>query len=594
MDFGDAQPIVRNVELLQDANDLQRQAITADYRPVMIVAGPGTGKTKTLTARIAYLLARDVPAHSILGLTFTNKAAKEMRERVQALIGTDKVPTIATFHALCLTILKQERSGDVQFASDAERIQAVKQAVQSAGRKGLSMRDAQLAISVAKGSLEPNADDAALVQSYNTALHEQDLMDFDDIILEVYRLLNEDEVARRRISDIYQHILIDEFQDTSELQWQLVQLLRGSQSVFAIGDPKQSIYGFRGAGNDMFDVFRHDFPNRQDVVLKVNYRSTRSVVALATAIFGGDDALGAFSTDVGEVRALRTLNEYSEADLVLDTIERGIGGSNLQKATVESDGRRFRDFAILYRTHHASRALQKRLHDSGIPFQVVGEGSPYEQSDIRAIIDVLKWCVGGDLPRVKGFRPAQTQALLEGIDQAQPVSHIVAATAEAFGLNTDPGSRLRIEQFVSTLVRFDRQADGLAQCLIYIDRLSQTDFYDPEADAVTLLTIHAAKGLEFPHVVLIAAEEGILPNIRRASPTDFEEERRLFYVAVTRAKEKLDITYTKKRAGEVREPSRFMIDVNQTALPRVDDPNIIQLEKRLYKRQQKARQVTLF
>lgn len=578
-----------------ELNQKQREAVKSGDGPVLIVAGPGTGKTKTLTARIAHLVDQDVAADRILALTFTVKAAREMRERVDALLGGKTATHISTIHALGYQVLREaEPDKDLAFVGEADRLALLKSLTRPRELSGLSARELSLAVSNAKSSTGdvPSKLDA-FVRQYQEALRAKDLVDFDDLLYRAHELLAQGETLRQSWQRRFSHILIDEFQDTSELQWSLIKLICGTDNLFVIGDPKQSIYGFRGANADMFAIFRRDFPHCRVVALDVNYRSATSIVALASTIFPGEDALTAHSTEAGSVRSIRTLNEYSEADLVLSLIEQGIGGSDMLKASVESGERRFSDFAILYRTHQAAKAVQRRLHDSGIPFQVVGEGSPYEQPDVQAVIQTLGWFARGEsAPTVKGLSEMQVRALLETIDAALPVSKLAQATVEAFGLASDTQKQQRLSQLVGTLVRFDSL--GLEAAVRYFEQIAPGDFYDPEADAVTLLTIHASKGLEFSHVLLIAAEEGTLPHIRKTTATDFDEEKRLFYVATTRAKDQLDILYTKKRDSEAREVSRFVRAIDEKVLPRIDDPNTAQLEKKLHRREQKARQGTLF
>jgi DNA helicase-2/ATP-dependent DNA helicase PcrA len=574
-------------------NEKQRQAVESGEGPIVIVAGPGTGKTKTLTARIAHLVQHGVDPEKILALTFTVKAAREMHERVELLV--DKVPPISTIHALGYQVLRGAEPDKVlAFISEGDRLALLKSLTRPKELSSLPARDLALAISNAKGSVgEIRPALKSVLKQYQAALAEKGLVDFDDLLYRAHDLLNHSPSLQKTWQQKYSYILIDEFQDTSELQWQLIKLILGNDNILVIGDPKQSIYGFRGASADMFAVFRQDFPDCTEITLDINYRSAQKIVAIASAMFPGKDALSAYSKEQGSVRAIRTMNELSEADLVLSLIEQGIGGSDLLKASVESGGRRFRDFAILYRTHQAARTVQRKLHDSGIPFQVVGEGSPYEQPDIQAIIGALLWFARGEqVPVVKGFSEGQVRTLLEGIDVAQPVSHVAQAVADAFAFGGDDHKRQRVSQFIGTLVRFDRQ--GLETCADYFEQIRDNDFYDPQADAVTLLTIHASKGLEFSHVILIAAEEGILPHIRKTAETDFDEERRLFYVAVTRAKDQLDIVYAKKRGNEPREVSRFVAELSPEVLPREDDPQAAQLEKKLRRREQKARQSTLF
>ena len=582
--------------MLQDLNEQQRAAVEAGNGPVLIVAGPGTGKTKTLAARIAYVLQHGVDARRILALTFTVKAAEEMRQRVAAL-ANGASPPISTFHALGYQVLREAYPDDgIAFISEAERLALIRTLPRPKDLGDATVRELGLGISRFKGAGEADQSSALgqLARRYQQELERKKLHDFDDLLFKTKHLFETDGQLRDNWRSRYDYILIDEFQDTSELQWQLIALIRGNDNVFVIGDPKQSIYGFRGANADMFARFRTDFPAHKEVALQVNYRSAQAIVQLASAIFGGTDALTAHSAEVGAVRAVQTLNEFSEADYVLGQIEQGIGGSDLLKAGADPATHRFKDFAVLYRTHQSGRILQQRLHDSGIPFQVVGEGSPYDQPEVQGVINVLRRVAGDEAPAPAGFTDTQTAALLENLDTTLPVSRLAQQCVEVFGLAVNDQKRQHMAQFVGTLVRFDDVPDGLRKLLDYLDRIAQEGFYDPDADAVTLLTIHASKGLEFTHVMLIAAEEGILPNIRKRVPTDFDEERRLFYVAATRAKDQLDVLYVKKRAGEPREPSRFIMELSDQALPRTADPSLTQLEKKLHRREQKARQGTLF
>ncbi len=526
----------------RDLNQKQRKAVAANDGPVLIVAGPGTGKTKTLTAHIAYLMQQGVEPDAILALTFTVKAANEMRDRVVALASGVR-PHISTFHALGYKLLREALPDDrLTFISESDRLTLVRELSRPKELGSLSTRELALAVSRYKGSVMPNQSLplGQLVAQYQRRLQDANLVDFDDLLFRTFQLFEQNTAMRDKWRLRYRHILMDEFQDTSELQWELIQKLRGNDNVFVIGDPKQSIYGFRGADVDMF------------------------------------------------------LNEFSEADYVLAQIEKGIGGSDLLKAGGDATHSSFRDFAVLYRTHQAAKTVQQRLLDSGIPFQVVGEGSPFEQLEVQAVIGLLQRLEGGDAAPPRGFSSIQADTLLQQIDTTQPVSSIAEACIRNFSLASDDRKRQRLAQFVSTLVRFDTSSDGLQKCLAYIDRISQEEFYDPDADAVTLMTIHASKGLEFTHVMLIATEEGILPHVRKTAATDFEEERRLFYVAITRAKQQLDVIYAKKRAKEQRQPSRYITELDAHVLPRLTDPAMDKLEKKLHRREQKVRQGRLF
>jgi len=588
------------MRFFQALNEQQRRAVEAGDGPVLIVAGPGTGKTKTLTARIAWLLEhKKVQPSEIVALTFTNKAAREMRERLGSLLGKGAMlPRVTTFHALGAELLKTSRDSE-KLLTEQQRTEIIRDVAKLTGLKGTPIRELSLLISRAKTSVENLPDDSLnrLLQAYEAALVEQGLHDFDDLLIKSYKLLQTDGTAHTR----YTYVLVDEFQDTSELQYELLKLLGTGENIFAIGDPNQSIYAFRGAGAAMFDHFREDFQNVQQINLTVNYRSVPEIVQLANAIFPGAPQLEAWQEDHGAVRTVQTLNEYSEAAYILGEIEKGIGGSDMLKASGHTDVREPRDYAILYRTHRAAKALQRTFAESGVPYQIAGEGSPYERPEIQAIIAIMRYLhspseqAKQDLTKLSALRHpslAQLEALLAKFPEPSGISVCDLATGVASSLSLE--SEQNLQQFIGSLVQFGACETGLGAALKHIDEISQSEFFDPSVNAVTLLTIHAAKGLEFSKVFLIAAEEGILPKLRSDGKDNIDEERRLFYVAVTRAKQSLEIIHTKSRAGEPGKLSRFVAELSADVLPRTADPDMVSLEKRAEKRRQKRAQTTLF
>jgi superfamily I DNA/RNA helicase len=590
-------------------NEQQRQAATAVDGPVLIVAGPGTGKTKTLTARIAHLVAsKRAEPGQILALTFTKKAAEEMRARVGGLlrgpassdfpqrarklrapgVPPDESPLgepkICTFHALCQELLDSE----TPFATDVERLQIIKGLSRPASLKGLSARELGLAISRAKNQVDADDPDVAkVVRSYNKALEARGLRDFDDLLCDAYELLKTDEAKRAEVRKSYAYVLVDEFQDTNKLQYELLKLMLGNDNLFVIGDPNQSIYGFRGASGTIFDEFRQDFPKHVAVTLTTNYRSVPQVVQLANAIFIDDENLEAHTEAPGSARAVEVLNEYGEAEWVLGEIQRAIGGGDLLKAVsddLRSQHRRLSDFAVLYRSRPAAATFQKMLAESGLPYQVVGDGSPYDQPHIQAILALLRSAAKGEPVELEGYGSAQRKLLAEELAKVpDAMPHALADRLLAI-LGIEPSRDT--QQLLSVLVRFKKVPEALA----YFDDIAERGFYDPSADAITLLTIHASKGLEFPHVFLLGAEEGILPSSRG----DEAEERRLLYVAITRAREALDVLHAKNRGGEKAETSRFLADLSKDVLPRHADPNIASQMRRIAKRSAKNSQTSLF
>lgn len=564
---------------MEGLNQAQRKAVQADDGPVMIIAGPGTGKTKTLTARIAYLAGQGVDPKRILALTFTKKAAAEIAARLQ---GTKA--KVTTFHGLCYELLDEE----LQFVAEPRRLQIIKGLSKPAELKGVSARELGLIISRAKN--EVSIDDpilAKLVQAYDKALKAHGLCDFDDLLRRSYDLLATNPAARGDMQARYQHFLVDEFQDTNRLQYELLKLLRGNDNLFVIGDPNQSIYGFRGASGTIFEQFRQDFPNVQRISLSRNYRSIPAVVRLSNAIFAHGPQLRAIQTGQGWVRAVNVLNEYSEAAWVLNEIQRAIGGGDFLRAVSDDQRethRNLRDFAVLYRSRSAAQALTKLFNESGLPYQVVGDGSPYDHPEVQAIVALFKAVSRSETPELEGFSAAQRQALLELLQPSAQLVPSGLAQKIAAILGFEPS--LALTQFISALVRFET----IEAALNHLETIAEQDFYDPQADAITLLTIHAAKGLEFPHVFVVGAEEGILPS-RRGLP---EEERRLFYVAVTRAKERLDILHAKHRGGQPAAPSAFITSLPDEVLERLVDPDMQAQARRIAKKAAKRSQQSLF
>lgn len=571
--------------MLEGLNTGQCAAVTAENTPVLIVAGPGTGKTKTLTARIAYLLTeKNVPAEQIVALTFTNKAAREMRERLQVLMGDEIVlPQIATFHALSMSLLHTQ--GDLlPIVAESDRQAIIKALAKTPEGKGIHTQGLSLWLSLTKTSLtEPEPTLRVLLDQYNQRLQERGLYDFDDLLLKAYALLDQTEPH-------YSHVLVDEFQDTSELQYEMLKRLAVHGTLFAIGDPNQSIYAFRGAGTAMFDRFMQDNAQAQQIALVDNYRSRPHIVHVANAVFPASPQLIPNVSGDGQVKIVQTLNEYSEAAYILSQIEQGIGGSDLLKAGSTDGSGQPRDYAVLYRTHRAASALQRAFQEAGVPCQTVGEGSPYARPDMQVVIAGLHYLHDGTSPSTyKKFTSTQLMALFDVVSFGEEKMVSEAAGEIAGALDLAEHEHLR--QFQSMLVQFGAGRPGLAAALHHIDEIRDSEFYDASLNAVSLMTIHAAKGLEFPHVFLIAAEEGVLP---KASAADIEEERRLFYVAVTRAKDTLEMLYTKIRGGEMASVSRFVRELPAGVVEYVADPHLAQSEWRFKKRAAKRAQTSLF
>jgi len=590
----------------------QRAAVEHQTGPVCIVAGPGSGKTRTLTARIAYLLLeKHVPASDIVALTFTNKAAHEMRERVAAQIGdrTD-LPLICTFHALARNLLQNEKA----FADEPTRMEIVRELIKSRNLKGRSARDLALDISKAKNAVHPTSDSElkTLTDTYNHELSIRDLQDFDDLLIGLHDALQQGVLAQKQR---YQYILVDEFQDTNDLQYAILQQLDTTRNMLVIGDPLQSIYGFRGASAAIFDQFERDWPGAERITLGTNYRSVPEIVHVANALFPEVLELQAHRHDHGKAQLIEVLNEYGEADWIVHEIERQIGGSDMLRSQTHhtSDGgRTFSAFAVLYRTHAAAKQLQKSLDASGIPYQVAGEGSPYLTPEVQAVLQALSYVEGRtETPEAKGFTSSQLLALLAPLRLQAPqpeLADLASQVIKTLGLSYEKHDSLR--KFTNALLAYKDKP--LGEYLDHIASMAEQAYYDPQAEAVSLLTIHAAKGLEFPTVFLLGVEEGMLPHVapnakhpgavrepkHHAQPQHdaeyLREEKRLFYVAVTRARDELYLLHARARHKTPQTVSSFITDLPKGTLTYVTDPDLANQQQKIKRRALKRAQGSLF
>lgn len=582
---------MRTTDVTAGLTNAQREAVTTTTGPLLVIAGPGTGKTKTLTARIVYLLQQGVARpDELLALTFTNKAAREMHERVSAQLPGGRLPLVVTFHALVNRLLPEEQG--LRLATAHELADITKHVKRSCKPSAMGERDIALAISKAKNGSDLQDDSAMpLLAAYNAALAGAGLFDFDDMLLRLRDYLTTN-------TSPFTHVLVDEFQDTNGLQYDILRLLAPHGNIMAIGDPLQSIYGFRGASAAVFDRFAHDWPQTKTIRLDTNYRSTPQVVAATAALFPDEPALAPHRTDTGSVHIIETLNEYGEAGLVVREIERQLGGSTMLAGSehhATAKPRTFRDFAILYRTHASARTIQLALEESGLPYQVAGEGSPYLHPDMAAIAQAMCYLTEqGDAPTTKALSASQAGQLLDHSRERlvrQPLAGLPQSVAALLGIATEKNAAL-LRQFSNSLLR--RPDLTLDQFGPYMAELADQEYYDPAAEAISLMTMHAAKGLEFSQVFVICVEEGITPLAKHGQITDLAEERRLFYVAVTRARDDLYLLHCRTRAREPRELSRFAVALPRNLAVRSADPAMAAQTARNIRRAQKRSQGTLF
>jgi uncharacterized protein (TIGR00375 family) len=635
--------------LLDGLNAEQAAAVQTVDAPLVIVAGPGTGKTRTLTVRIAYLIeVLGVAPEAILALTFTNKAAGEMAERLAGLLGQRVAGRvlIKTFHAFGALLLRehgQRLDLDPQLAilSEDDRHALLKQA--RPDLKSAEIDQALILISKAKNRLLlPDALELSdglpdflafphfpsVFHTYEIALRAGQAVDFDDLILLPVRLLESQPDVLEMVQQRLRWISVDEYQDVNLAQYRLLRLLAGGgANVCVIGDPDQAIYGFRGADRRYFLSFQQDYPDAQMLSLSQNYRSTQLILDAAMQVIGQGDQGG----ETPPLQAVQALAEFAEqvkldvyaaptdkaeAEYVVHQIEQMVGGTSyfsLDSGRVEGaeqvTARSFADFAVLYRLGAQSRLLAEAFERSGIPYQTVGQTPLAAHKAVREALACL-WLLHSPqslvhretVLAVVGLEKAREMEGNEGnweelvgternwmkltalqrrkldglaafwreLAQARQANAATARLIERVHdfmaqQRTDPLSEAdgeRLEQLVRRAAPWNADLAGFLEAMAL---QSETDAYDPRADRVTLMTLHAAKGLEFPVVFIAGCEEGLLPYERPGRPVDVDEERRLFYVGVTRAQRQLVLLNAQTRFlyGQrmANAPSRFGADI---------------------------------
>jgi len=637
-----------DTEPLAGLNTAQREAVLHFEGPMLVLAGAGSGKTRVLTTRIARLVEHHgVDPSRILAVTFTNKAAGEMRDRISRLLGYEpKGMWCGTFHAIGARLLRSHaaavgRAPNFTIYDEDDNIAVIKRVMEGAGisTKAWSAKVIASLISDAKNALvtpeeyaslalDPVSRNASVVyRNLETALRNANAVTFDDLLTLPVELLSRDESLRGRLSERFQFILVDEYQDTNRAQYRFIKLLGGEHSnVVVVGDDDQSIYGWRGADIRNILDFEREFPQARVVRLEENYRSTPNILEVANA---------AISANVGRkgktLRATRpageratvtaTLDDRDEADWVVEEI----------MSRMSSENRTARDFAILYRTNAQSRTLEDALRNHALPYRLVGAVRFYDRREIRDLMAYLK-LIANPLDN-EAFRRAvavpkrglgdTTIETLAGIAQGAGVSMLQAASDPDLLTALRPAARSGLAAFAELIGRFRDMAreasvdellrdlvealsfgdylradspeqardrienvtaliDGAAETVIdeggevgltpldhFLQRamlVAGTDQLDPSAEAVTLMTMHNAKGLEYPVVFITGMEDGLFPTSQAFDdPAKLEEERRLFYVGITRAEEKLYLTHSesRRRNGEIvgAIPSRFLRDI---------------------------------
>jgi len=623
---------------LADLNPAQREAVLATEGPLLVIAGAGSGKTRVLTYRVAHLLkACGVKPNEILAITFTNKAAGEMRERLEDLLGTvARAIWILTFHAACGRILRREapRLGyrsNFTIYDQADQVRLTKQCLEELERdpKRFVPRGIHAQISAAKNQLVTPAEYAERVASfydqtvaevydlYQRRMFGSNAVDFDDLLMLTVQVLERFPEARDRWQKAFRYILVDEYQDTNHAQYRLLQLLAEKhRNVCAVGDPDQSIYAFRGADIRNILEFERDFGETRTIALEQNYRSTNTILQSANAVIAHNRERKPKNlwSELGEgepVRVLEVEDEHAEARFVAAEI-----------AMLVEEGYNGAEIAVFYRTNAQSRVLEDVLVRQGIAYQVIGGPRFYERAEVKDLIAYLQAIDNpfdavslqrianrprrkiGDasLARLQAYADANETSLWEAFDDAEEaglataplkavqqfhgvmqslqsasqeltVAELIERVLDRSGYRTaleaertieSQGRLENLQELVGVAQEYQHTAaePSLSGFLQEISLYSDQDAIRGEQSLVTLMTLHNAKGLEFRAVFMIGMEEGIFPHARSLEEQGLEEERRLCYVGMTRAEERLTLTHASARAlygsRSYNLPSRFL------------------------------------
>lgn len=624
---------------LSNLNEQQKKAVEATRGPLLILAGAGAGKTKTITHRILNLIAQGVAPHEILAITFTNKAAKEMRERVMHLlehtpelnrpVSFNERPFVSTFHSLGVHILRENsRLLNVPqhfcIFDRGDSVRAIKEALETAGFDTKQWEPSKILgiISKEKGkgvtreqySNKPKHDYIAGVVSqvwrnYETILRNEKAFDFDDLLLESLRLLQNNPEVRQKYQATWKYVHIDEYQDTNHVQYSLAQMLIGPEkNICVVGDIDQMIYSWRGATLENILNFEHDYPEAQTILLEQNYRSSKNILSAANIIISKNTKRKEKNlfTENGDGEKIGLFGSYDEAEeawFVAQTARRLI-----------AEGVKPDEIAVLYRANFQSRILEEACLEVNVPYQVLGTRF-FERLEVKNTLSYIRAALNpdswGDIKRVinvpargigkvtlakvaagmeDSLAPAVQEKvkrfwnILEQINAAaatQKVSEVVKLTLQLSGYekalengSIDDQERLEnVRELVTLATRYDTMPSeqGIGKLLEDAALASDQDELDkPEKTkaGIRLMTIHASKGLEFDYVFITGLEDGLFPHERKGDGVDEEEERRLFYVALTRARKKLFLTYSSTRTvygqKQVNVPSEFITDIDDS------------------------------
>lgn len=646
--------------LLENLNKEQVEAVKTTKGPLLILAGAGSGKTKVLTTRIAYMIQNGVRPRNILAVTFTNKAAKEMKERIGKIIGEDTVKYmwVGTFHGICGRILRENidkyntatvKNLDKNFTiyDDSDTNQIITRAIKKLNLddKVYQTKLVKSVISNAKNKMQDattfatfardfkSQKIASVYEEYEKTLNANNAIDFDDMLMLTVKLLEQNEEVRQQYYDRFQHIMVDEYQDTNLAQYKLVNMLYTnlkseipeSRSLCVVGDVDQSIYSWRGADFTIIMNFQKDYKNTKLIKLEQNYRSTAHILNAANSVIENNDERldKVLYSNKGEGEKLSYYiadDEADEANYIVSNIRRTAGGN-------------YNKFAILYRTNNQSRALEEACMATGLPYRIYGGTKFYDRAEVKTVLCYLKLINNTEdsqsLRRVinipkRGIGDTTMQNLTKFANERDISLYEAIKICEQSELNSKTQSKLK--DFANLILKFQQAKDSytlkefvtlvieksgylaelqakaatdpefqddidnlqelvnvaeefvpeeedniLGEFLQQVALVSDLDSMEEDTNNITMMTLHAAKGLEFPVVFIAGMDEGIFPSQRTLQvPSEVEEERRLMYVGITRAEEKLYLVSAKRRQtwGEYRyyNPSRFIEEIPQNLI----------------------------
>lgn len=595
--------VSKSTLILTQLNPTQQEAVTFGEGPLLILAGAGSGKTRALTHRAAYLIQeRKISSDNILLLTFTNKAAGEMKERIQNLLGNsqNRLPFAGTFHSFCARLLRKEGKSlniptNYTIYDESDQLETVKLAMVKLDISTKEYKPSSIlaTISQAKNELIPAMEYpqyarghfqeivARVFLTYQKLLKDYQALDFDDLLFETVKLFQKEKSILTKYQNRFQHVLIDEYQDTNQAQYTLTKLLAGKwRNLCAVGDAAQAIYGWRGANYRNLMNLKNDFPDLTIINLEQNYRSTQNILQAANEVIKINTR--------HPILKLWTKNKSGEKLIIYEA------GNEQEEAqyiinNIVSQGGNYSDYVVLYRTNAQSRVIEEAFLHAGLPYLLVGGTRFYERKEIKDCLAYLRLLANpkdmASYKRIQKLGKGRLKKFLkftEKFDQEKykkklTTLEILDKTLEAtdyldFFDKKDEKDLARLEnikELRSVATEFP-ELNGFLEnvALVQQEYLPQHPLGNKKKNAVTLMTTHAAKGTEFPVVFMVGMEEGLFPHSRSMmDKEEIEEERRLCYVGMTRAKKKLHLLYTRQRLyfgqRSTNPPSRFLADISE-------------------------------